>query len=98
MWGSVVLGNNNPRYDRTMKAIVYLTKKYEEKIRELEGVKKDIVWLKTLATSDLFWDPIVKIEKVIMEKLLRRLNNSRRLENDVERTKEDGWLALWSSF
>jgi len=38
------------------------------------------------------------VEKVIMEKLLRRLNNSRRLENDVERTKEDGWLALWSSF
>ena len=67
LWGSVVLGNNNPRYDRTMKAIVYLTKKYEEKIRELEGVKKDIVWLKTLATSDLFWDPIVKIEKVKYE-------------------------------
>jgi len=64
LWRSVVMGNCNPQYKKLIKGRDYISKKYQEKKVALEKIKKQISWLKTLATSDLFWDPITKIEKV----------------------------------
>ncbi|MCH7641360.1 hypothetical protein IID22_04140 [Patescibacteria group bacterium] len=64
LWNAVVIRENNTEYKRLIKARNYISKKYSEKKERLYEIKKKIEWLKTLATSDLFWDPIVKVEKI----------------------------------
>jgi intein/homing endonuclease len=64
LWESVVLGNKNPEYGRVIDARDYIFTKYKKKKRELREIKKKIEWLKTLAKSELFWDPIVSVKKI----------------------------------
>ena len=64
LWDAVVIGKGNSRYSRILRARDYVSQKYLEKKRQIAEIKKKLNWLKTLATSDLFWDPIVKIAKV----------------------------------
>ncbi|MEK7497484.1 MAG: LAGLIDADG family homing endonuclease, partial [Patescibacteria group bacterium] len=64
LWAEVLYGGGNSRYDRIIKARDYIATKYSEKKEKLKEIKQKISWLKTLATSDLFWDPIIKIEKI----------------------------------
>lgn len=64
LWSAVVLKEGNTQYERVLKARDYVIQKYYEKKERLRQIKEKVLWLKTLATSDLMWDPIVKIEKI----------------------------------
>ncbi|MFV1917327.1 MAG: LAGLIDADG family homing endonuclease [Patescibacteria group bacterium] len=64
LWSSVVIRKSNPQYERLIEARDYIAKKYEVKKKKLAKTKERVNWLKTLASSDLFWDPIVKVEKI----------------------------------
>lgn len=64
LWESVVLGKQNPQYDRLIRARDFIFQRYQEKKKRLEEVKQKLAFLKTLANSDLFWDPITKIQKI----------------------------------
>jgi len=60
----VYKSSGNTRYERLQKAADYVTEQYEKKIKCLEGVELLLKKLELLAESDLFWDPIEKIEKI----------------------------------
>lgn len=64
LWSAIVTRKNNTEYERLIKARDYISEKYDEKKKKLYEIKKKVEWLRTLATSDLFWDPIVKVEKI----------------------------------
>ncbi|MBI3397566.1 hypothetical protein HY045_03760 [Candidatus Woesebacteria bacterium] len=64
LWQSVVIGKNNPEYNRVLRARDFISNRYELKKKRLSVVKQKIDWLRTLVNSDLFWDPIVSIEKI----------------------------------
>ena len=67
LWNAVTQTNANTIYDRVYRAGQHLFREYlklQDKIKEVESLLSD---LSTLAKSDLFWDPIVKIEKVKSE-------------------------------
>ena len=67
LWNAVTQTNANTIYDRVYKAGQYLFRKYlqlQDKIKEIEAILLDLT---TLANSDLFWDPIEKIEKIKSE-------------------------------
>lgn len=64
LWNAIVIRKNNTEYERLIKARDYISEKYDEKKIRLSEIKKKVEWLKTLANSDLFWDPIVKVEKI----------------------------------
>jgi intein/homing endonuclease len=64
LWAATLYKHTNARYEKIIKARDHIAKIYKEKVEKLQEIKKKIVWLETLAKSDLFWDPIVKIEKV----------------------------------
>ncbi len=53
----------NTRYERLQKAAAYIKERYEKKLENLVKVKLLLNKLELLANSDLFWDPIKKIEK-----------------------------------
>ena len=64
LWNAVTQTNANTIYDRVYKASQYLLRQYlklQDKIKKIEDILSDI---STLANSDLFWDPIEKIEKI----------------------------------
>ncbi len=50
-------------YERILQAIDYLTKEYNNKMSQINALKEELGLLDNLANSDLFWDPIVKIDK-----------------------------------
>lgn len=64
LWESTLYRNSNARYEKIIKARDYISRVYQGKVKSLEKIKEKVKWLETLATSDLFWDPIVKIRKV----------------------------------
>ncbi len=64
LWATTLYKHTNARYEKIIKARNHITKVYKEKVQRLQEIKKKNEWLETLAKSDLFWDPIVKIEKV----------------------------------
>ncbi|MBI2325780.1 ATP-binding protein [Candidatus Collierbacteria bacterium] len=67
LWNAVTQTNANTIYDRVYRAGQHLFREYlklQDKIKEVESLLSD---LSTLAKSDLFWDPIVKIERVKSE-------------------------------
>ncbi len=64
LWNSVMYCKGNTLYKRVLKARDYITNKYSQKKKQVEKIKEKIGWLKALAMSDLFWDPIVNIEKI----------------------------------
>lgn len=64
LWNAATQTNVNTIYDRVYGAGQYLLRQYlklENKIVEIEQILNDLVYL---AKSDLFWDPIIKIEKI----------------------------------
>jgi len=46
------------------KTVDFLNKEYQKLTSQLKIAKEKLATLKTLANSDLFWDPITKIEKI----------------------------------
>ena len=65
LWNSVMYRKGNTLYKRVLKAKDYILNKYAEKKTQINKIKEEINWLKTLATSDLFWDPVIKVERII---------------------------------
>jgi len=63
LWTALINANQNPLYESVINARDYISQKYQEKKAGLQRIKEKINFLKTLATSDLFWDPVVKIKK-----------------------------------
>lgn len=64
LWNAATQTNVNTIYDRVYDAGQYLLRQYlklENKIVEIEQILNSLTYL---AKSDLFWDPIVKIEKI----------------------------------
>src|SRR3989344_5404438 len=55
---------NNTDYQMLWNAGHYVAQKYQEKLTVFPHIKKLLDQLKSLARSDLFWDPIEKIEKI----------------------------------
>ena len=64
LWETTLYKHANARYEKIIKARDYISKVYKNKINKLQKIKGYIKWLEKLATSDLFWDPIVKITKI----------------------------------
>lgn len=67
LWTTIVLGSRKPgdtAYPTLYEAIKSLKKRYRSLQLTLRHAKKQLENLKQLANSDLFWDPIVKIEKI----------------------------------
>jgi len=56
--------NGNTSYEMIWRSSQYVLEKYQEKVASLEKVERLLAKLGTFANSDLFWDPIVKIEKI----------------------------------
>ncbi len=63
LWSSLMVKDNNPQYYKIIEARNYIDAKYKEKKKKLKKVRQKVEWLKTLAKSDLFWDPIVEIKE-----------------------------------
>jgi len=63
LWETTLYKHANARYEKIIKARNYISKVYRNKIIKLQKIKGYVNWLEKLATSDLFWDPIAKIEK-----------------------------------
>ena len=65
LWTSVVLGKSkNSRYSTIWKAARYIAKKYRSTQLIIRHAQEKLGFLKLLANSDLYWDPITKIERV----------------------------------
>ncbi len=54
---------DNSSYELLRTAAEFITHEYHRTLKNLNQVEEIIVTLKTLAHADLFWDPIVSIEK-----------------------------------
>ncbi|KKQ85596.1 MAG: Type IV secretory pathway VirB4 component-like protein [Candidatus Woesebacteria bacterium GW2011_GWB1_38_8] len=64
LWDAIINRRQNPIYQKVINARDYISEKYEiEKIKLLK-IKEKLAWLKVLANSDLYWDEIVKVEKI----------------------------------
>lgn len=50
-------------YERILKAIDFLADQFNKKVQKISQLQESIILLRNLAKSDLFWDPIVKIDK-----------------------------------
>ena len=64
LWEAVVVRDGNTLYRKAIAARDFISEKYRIKKEKLKEIKNKLSRLKTLAKSDLFWDPIVKVEKV----------------------------------
>lgn len=64
LWETTLYRNANARYEKIIRARDYIADIYAKKKSALKRIKEKIEWLETLAKSDLFWDPIVKIKKI----------------------------------
>ncbi|PIR88723.1 MAG: hypothetical protein COU09_00740 [Candidatus Harrisonbacteria bacterium CG10_big_fil_rev_8_21_14_0_10_44_23] len=56
--------NGNTSYEMIWHSSRYVLEKYQERIASLEKVGRLLAKLEIFANSDLFWDPIEKIEKI----------------------------------
>ena len=64
LWSSVLYNKSNSRYEKLIKARDYIGDVFSKKLEKLKRISEKVDWLETLAKSDLFWDPIVKVTKV----------------------------------
>ena len=65
LWSAVTQRKNgNTAYKKVYLTSQYLVKRYRSIQLELRHIEKKLTELKLLANSDLFWDPIVKIDKI----------------------------------
>ena len=65
LWSSLVLEARrtfDTQYPTLLEAVLFLKKRYQHLQLKLRHAEKTLTELRLLATSDLFWDPIVKIE------------------------------------
>lgn len=63
LWEATLYKHANARYEKIIKARDYISNVYKNKINKLHKIKGYVNWLVKLAMSDIFWDPITKIEK-----------------------------------
>ncbi|KKR26789.1 MAG: Type IV secretory pathway VirB4 component-like protein, partial [Microgenomates group bacterium GW2011_GWC1_39_7b] len=63
LWSTTLYKHANARYQKLIKARDFISDAYRIKIAKLKEIKERVICLETLAKSDLYWDPIVKIEK-----------------------------------
>ncbi|PIS14195.1 hypothetical protein COT65_00140 [Candidatus Shapirobacteria bacterium CG09_land_8_20_14_0_10_47_13] len=65
LWDAVTQNKNgDTQYQKVILAIQYLNQKYRSIQLSLRHAEEKLSWLKLLANSDLFWDPIAKIERI----------------------------------
>lgn len=64
LWADILYNSSNSKYEKIIKARDYITSVFRNKKKVLDKIKEKVDWLETLAKSDLFWDPIVKITKI----------------------------------
>lgn len=64
LWNSVLYRKTNARYAKLVKAKDYILRAYSHKIEKLQMIKEKVNWLEKLAKCDLFWDPVVSIQKI----------------------------------
>ncbi|MBI5356370.1 hypothetical protein HZB78_02030 [Candidatus Collierbacteria bacterium] len=65
LWNAVVLEKSkNPKYQTLFKAARYISQKYRSTQLKIRHAKEKLSQLKLLANSNLFWDPIVSVEKI----------------------------------
>lgn len=57
----------NTAYQKIEDTTRFIVKKYDDLLFDVRNLEKDIEFLELLANSDLFWDPIVSVEKVKSE-------------------------------
>jgi len=55
---------SNTRYDIIQEAAEFVWQNYQKMLARIPQVEEKLIQLRTLAHSGLFWDPIVKIEKI----------------------------------
>ncbi len=65
LWSSIVIRKTgNSHFSNISKASQFITKKYRSTQLKIRHAEEKLTQLKLLANSDLFWDPIAKIERV----------------------------------
>jgi intein/homing endonuclease len=64
LWSSIVNRSGNSKYSSLVKAAKFIAKQFRSTQLKIRHAKEKLSELKLLANSDLFWDPIVKIERV----------------------------------
>ena len=65
LWTSVVdRKSGNSRYNTIFKAAKYIIKKYRATQSQVHQVRQKLSRLRLLADSDLYWDPVVSIERI----------------------------------
>ena len=65
LWTTVVLRQtHNSRYSPLFQAARFIARKYRSTQLKIRHSQEKLAQLRLLANSDLFWDPIVKIERI----------------------------------
>lgn len=64
LWNSVVNRTGNSKYSSLVKAARFIAREYRSTQLKIRHAREKLSDLKQLVSSDLFWDPITKIERV----------------------------------
>ncbi|MBI4035090.1 MAG: hypothetical protein HY381_01680 [Candidatus Chisholmbacteria bacterium] len=63
-WSSVVNRKGNSKYSSLAKAASFIARQYRSTQLKIRHAQEKLAQLKQIANSNLFWDPIVKIERI----------------------------------
>jgi len=64
LWNSIVNRQGNSYFSKVFKAAKFISKKYRSTQLKIRHTDEKLAQLKLLVNSDLFWDPIIKIERI----------------------------------
>ncbi|MEK7164023.1 MAG: LAGLIDADG family homing endonuclease, partial [Patescibacteria group bacterium] len=64
LWNSIVNRTGNSKYSSLVKAAKFIGKQYRSTQLKIRHAREKLYELKQLVNSDLFWDPIVSIERI----------------------------------
>jgi len=64
LWSAITQRQGKTAYQKTWEAGQFLFKKYKSYNTKIIHLQKLLAQLKLLVNADLFWDPIIKIEKI----------------------------------
>lgn len=64
IWSSLVNRKGNSKYSSITKAAKYIANQYRSTQLKIRHAREKLSELKQLVNSDLFWDPITKIERI----------------------------------
>ena len=64
IWSSIVNRKGNSKYSSLAKAASFIIRQYRTTQLKIRHAQEKLAQLKQLANSNLFWDPIVKIERI----------------------------------